>query len=282
MFTGPPGVGKTLLSQVIATELGGDSVETLGQTLDANSVNALLIGASDRTVLTIDEAHLTDPIAQTMLLRAVEDRVLLLSRKGTRSGETRIPLAGFTLVLATTDPQGILGPLRDRMQLMVQLQHYAPGELAELCRRRAVAMGWTVAPAVCDLIGLISKGTPRLGLRLLQSVWRTATSVDSDLIELSHLERTIALEGIDPILGLDSDEQRYVRVLHEAGTAVRLNVIASRLSLPPRQVSQVVEDYLLRAGLILRTDSGRELTHEGFFHAERLSRQRLPRTGDDQ
>lgn len=175
-----------------------------------------------------------------------------------------LPLADFTLLLSTTDEYCLLEPLRDRMKLVLRFQFYSDAELTILLRQRCKALNWPVDEAVFPLIAVRARGTPRLALRLLQSARRVCRSEGERTITLANLGRACLLEGIDG-LGFGPIEQQYLRILSEGDS--RLNVIASRLGLPPRTVSQVVEPFVIRAGFVVKDDNGRrQLTSQGRDH----------------
>jgi len=265
LAVGPAGCGKTQVAKVIAQEMGADFHEVLGQAIaNAADFNALLLGAKDRDVVLIDEAHELEREYQTSLFLAIDQKRIFL--QGVRSGRApqSIPLADFTLLLATTDEFRLLQPLRDRMKLALRFEFYTEQELAELLRQRSRALKWKVADRIYHRIAQRSRGVPRLALRLLQACRRVCRSEGEQTIAVAHLERACQLEQIDA-LGLGPPEQAYLGILAD-GTS-RLNVIASRLGLPARTVSEVYEPYLLRAGLIVKDDdSMRQLTAEGREH----------------
>ena len=266
LLVGFPGGGKTTSAQIIAAEMGTDFIEVLGQSLKGVAdLNALLLQASDRAVVFIDEAHELDKSLQTALYLALDQRRVLLqgSRKG--SLPVAIPLNDFTLLLASTDEYQLLQPLRDRMRLTLRFQFYDATDLEKIARMRAASLGWEVEPNVFQMASVRSRGTPRLVLRLLQAARRVARAGASDVVTVAHLERACSLEGIDH-LGLGPTEQQYVKVLLEGPT--RLNMLASRLGLPTRTVAEVTEPFLIRSGLIVKDDQGkRQLSAEGREHA---------------
>ncbi len=166
LLVGPPGCGKTQTAKVVAQEMAADFHEVLGQAIQTSAdLNALLLEAKDRDVILVDEAHELDREYQTALYLAVDQRRVLLQTRG-RTPQA-IPLADFTLLLATTDEFRLLHPLRDRMRLHLRFGFYSPDELSELTRRRAAALGWGVGASVFPSIAARSRGTPRLALRLL-------------------------------------------------------------------------------------------------------------------
>jgi Holliday junction DNA helicase RuvB len=272
LMVGPPGVGKTLISRVLASELGGNLKECLGQHFGTfEDANIVLLEATDETVLFIDEAHLLGEYAQTLLLKACDERTLQISKTPLSRKLITVPLSKFTLVLATTDEASLFAPLRDRMKLTLRFDFYSNSELAELCRQRAQALRWQSEAEIFGLIASRSKSTPRLAIRLLESCYRTARSEGSEIITVAHLDRTTELEGLAGTLGLDKSEQTYLRVLAEAaGSPVRLNVLATRLGLPTKTISTVIERFLVREGLVERSDSGRSLTEKGNQYVRQL------------
>jgi len=263
LLVGGPGLGKTQTAAVIASEMAGEFHEVLGQSIkNPGDLNAVLLAAKNKDIVHVDECHEMKKEFQTSLYRAIEGRKLFI--QGRSSRVQSIPLADFTLLLSTTDEYCLLQPLRDRMKLVLRFDFYANEELTMLLRQRSRALNWSVDEGVFPLIAQRSRGTPRLSLRLLQSARRVCRSEGERTIALAHLERACLLEGIDD-LGLGPTEQAYLRILAEGDT--RLNVVASRLGLPPRTVSQVTESFLIRSGFVVKDNQGlRQLTALGREH----------------
>lgn len=265
LLVGPPGLGKSALAHVIAQEMATHLHEVLGQSIkNSADLNALLLGAKDADIVHIDECHELNKEYQTTLFLALDQRKLILNSG--KSGRTMqcIPLSDFTLLLSTTDEYGLLQPLRDRMKLVLRFDYYACDDLIIVLRHRTQSLSWSVEDEILPLIAERSRGTPRFALRLLQSTHRVCRSEGENTLTQAHLKRACELESVDE-LGLGSTEQLYLRLLLE-GTS-RLNVVASIMGLPARTVSQVVEPFLLRMGLILKDDQGRrELTSKGREH----------------
>jgi Holliday junction DNA helicase RuvB len=266
LLVGFPGAGKTASAQIIAAEMGTDFLEILGQSLKGVAdLNALLLQATDRAVVFIDEAHELDKSLQTALYLALDQRRILL--QGSRKGSTpvAIPIQDFTLLLASTDEFQLLQPLRDRMRLTLRFQFYQPDDLEKIARMRAASLGWEVEPNVFQMAAVRSRGTPRLVLRMLQAGHRVARAEASEVVTVAHLERACKLESIDH-LGLGPTEQQYLAILREGPT--RLNMLASRLGLPSRTIAEVTEPFLIRAGLVVKDEQGRrQLSAEGRDHA---------------
>lgn len=268
LMVGPPGLGKSALAQVIAQEMATGFHEVLGQSLNsAAELNALLLNAKARDIIFIDECHEMKKDYQTALYLALDkQQIFIKTGNGAPQG---IPIADFTLLLATTDEFCMLQPLRDRMKLVLRYEFYSEEELGRVLGHRIRALGWCVADDVLPQIAQRSRGTPRLALRLLQSCHRVARSVGEEAICAQHLLRACALEEIDD-LGLGPNEQTYLRIV--AAGPTRLNVIASLMSLPTRTVSHVIEQFLIRAGLIAKDKGGlRELTAKGREHLSKNS-----------
>jgi Holliday junction DNA helicase RuvB len=269
LMLGARGTGKTLLAAIVAAEVGLPDrfTQMLGQAVDSHAMlNGMLLEADGGGILFIDEIHSLCSSAQLSLLKALDERKIYLTN-GTDSNSPphEITLGKFTLLAATTEEYGLLPPLLDRFKLILRFDFYSTDDLAQIVGQRARALGWLVDDGVVAQIAKRGKNIPRLGLRLLESCWRTARAENSDRITAAHLHRTVELEQLDS-LGLDSAEQAYLKLLKQNDGTARLNVIASRLGLPTRTV-EGLEQFLLRANLIDKSDMGmRVLTPNGRLH----------------
>ena len=265
LLVGGPGLGKSALASVIASESAVPFHEVIGQTITTPSdLNAFLLTPQEKSVAHIDEAHELKPAFQTALYLAIDQRRLFMG--GGKSIQS-LPIADFTLLLSTTDEYCLLQPLRDRMRLVLRFEFYSVDELATVLKHRAKNLRWEVDEQVLPLIAKRSRGTPRLALRLLQACHRVCRSVGETSITQDHLQRACDLEQIDE-MGLGPIEQKYIGILRDGPQ--RLNVIASMLGLPSRTIAQVTEPFLIRAGLVVKDDQGRrQLTGVGYEHVSR-------------
>ena len=267
LMQGGAGLGKTECAHILANEMGMDDgpYEQLAQNIKSPSdLHAFLLEPKSKEVALLDEIHELPPVAQTTLYRAMENQEIFLeSRRGRKNRP--IQIADYTIIGCTTDPQKLLQPLRDRFKLVLDFQFYEPEELELLVKNRTQSLNWNVEEEVCSEIALRGKGTPRLALRLLESTRMTALSENSSTITMRHFETTCALESIDSI-GLTESENKYLQVLYENNSKCRLNIIASRLGLHPKHISEIIESYLIREGLVSKENCCRVLTQAGLEH----------------
>lgn len=269
LLVGPSGVGKSSLSHIVANELGTTLHEELAQNLGMpNALHGLLMMVEGGHCVFLDEIHELYPMSQTTLYRALEDRKLFLPTHNSVKGHA-VDLPPFTLIAATTDEWALSKPLRDRFKIILRLAHYSDDELTAVVMQRARRLGWSLTNDAAKAIAARGRGTPRIALRILEAARRTVRAEGSDTIDDNILAKTLDVEGLDHA-GLDSVEQQYLRILHEASGPIRINVIATRLGLPQQTVVMFEQD-LLRLGFIAKDQSSqRLLTSAGQRHV-RLS-----------
>jgi len=265
LLIGPAGCGKSMLSALIARELGANLHEELAQNIiGPGHLQGLLMMAEPGDCVFVDELHELPPMVQTTLYRALEEGRLFLGRE-----RKPFNLPPLTFIGATTETYALAKPLRDRFKIVLQLTHYEPAELAELVRQRATALNWPVTDEAIEGIAARGRNTPRLALRLLEAARRHQVAENGAAIGKEHLERMCQVEGYDQ-LGLDIAERRYLDLLREG--PVRLNIIATQMSLPRKTVEKVIESELIRLGLVTKTAEGmRVLTPLGTSHLKGTS-----------
>lgn len=262
MFGGP-GLGKSCLAQTIASELAVPYKEVTGLSLRSPSdLNGLLLSATDKSVVFIDESDTMSVATMTQLMVALTSGRLSLSSGG---GVKSLPLADFTLLLATTEEYGLLQPLRDRCRLTLRFNFYCEEDLQRMVSVRARSLQWPITDECVKDIARRSRGTPRIAFNILQTARYVSRSDNSDTILPVHLAKGCDLTGVDP-LGLNvATDLAYLNLLVDGDR--QLNVIASCLGLPTRTVSTVIEPFLIRSGLVEKgKQSRRTLTQKGREH----------------
>ena len=266
LMVGPPGLGKTLLTTIVSKEMGAEQLhQQLGSNLNwRGTLAGFLMEPTNREVALIDEADNMTAQAQVGLYRALEDRKVFGDPNGSE-GSQAIPIDDFSLICCTNNEYSLVAPLRERFRLTLRFNYYSAEEMVKLIDQRAKMLHWETQLEVLPLLAQRGRGVPRVGLRLLEACRRTARAESATVITTAHFERTMSLEGIDR-LGLDELERRYLSILAEANGAVRVGVVAARLGLPMRTVSDIIEEYQLREGLVVRADEGRSLTPKGLRH----------------
>ena len=265
LLVGPGGLGKTELARIISREMGVELFEILGKSVHTTAdLNAALLQAEGGCLL-IDEAHSLSNDMQVSLLKVLQEGMIFLRAARNAGAVATMSLKPFCLLAATTDEWALTRPLVDRFRLILRLDFYTTDEMAQLITRRARSSGVALEDGVASCIAQRSKGTPRIGIRLLESCVRTMQAENGNAISVAVFERTCQLDQIDS-LGLDPVEQRYLQLLNDAGGILRVNVIASCLGLPRATLERAIEPYLIRERLIEKAESGRCLTLRGTEH----------------
>ena len=270
LMTGPPGLGKSQMSSILAQEMGSNLHEQLAQNISSpRHLNGFLLQPGDREVALIDEIHELPKVAQTTLYRALENQKIFIGSPEKQRSRT-VRIANFTLLAATTDPHKLLRPLVDRFKLILPFDYYSEDDLETMLRQRSKQLGWQIQEQVFPLISTMGRGTPRIALRLLEASRRTARSNSDDIVTVDHFNKTCSMQGLDN-LGLGPGERKYLKILSDHsqdGQPVRIGIMASVMGMH-RGAIQEIENYLLRIALITKTDAGRQLTDAGKKHLQR-------------
>jgi Holliday junction DNA helicase RuvB len=269
LFVGPPGLGKTTLSQIVARELGVGFRSTSGPVIaKAGDLAALLTNLEDRDVLFIDEIHRLSPAVEEILYPAMEDFQLdLIIGEGPAARSVKIDLARFTLVGATTRLGLLTTPLRDRFGIPVRLNFYTIDELEFIVRRGARLMQIGMTEEGANEIARRARGTPRIAGRLLRRVRDFAVVAGREKIDRDIADKALKRLDVDE-MGLDALDRRYLDViaLSFGGGPVGIETIAAALSEPRDAIEEIVEPYLIQQGFVQRTPRGRLLTQAAFRH----------------
>jgi holliday junction DNA helicase RuvB len=260
LFSGPPGLGKTTLAGIIATELAAHLHTTSGPAVErAGDLAAILTQLDDGDVLFVDEIHRLPRVVEEVLYPAMEDFQLdIVLGKGPAARSIRLDLPRFTLVGATTRTGSITGPLRDRFGLVARLDYYTAADLEAIVERAAGILGVTIDPAGCGEIARRARGTPRIANRLLRRVRDFAEVTGDGGVDRATAEEGLAVFGVDE-RGLDQVDRAILSALCRrfGGGPVGLSTLAISVGEQTETVEDVYEPFLIQQGLIMRTPRGR-------------------------
>ncbi|MCI6584408.1 MAG: Holliday junction branch migration DNA helicase RuvB [Mobiluncus porci] len=269
LLAGPPGLGKTTLAMIIAGEMNTSLRLTSGPAIShAGDLAAILSSLQEGDVLFIDEIHRLARPAEEMLYLAMEDfRVDVVVGKG--PGATSIPLTlpPFTLVGATTRAGLLPAPLRDRFGFTAHMEPYQPEDLALIVKRSATLLGAKITEEAAGEIARRSRGTPRVANRLLRRVIDFALVNGHDTCDLEAAQATLELFEVDE-MGLDRLDRAVLHAIVERfrGGPVGAGTLAVSVGEERETIEEVVEPFLVRAGLLARTQRGRVITPKGYDH----------------
>ena len=267
LFYGNPGLGKTTLAQIMASELGVNIVTTTGPVLEkAGDLAAILTSLNKHDILFIDEIHRMPVNVEEFLYSAMEDFYLdIVTGQGPGAKTIRIGLEAFTLVGATTKLGLLSSPLRDRFGIVARLEFYTAEELAQIVERSAHIYSIAIESSACLEIGKRSRGTPRIANRLLRRVRDFATIASSNTITHEITEQALSSMDID-IHGLDALDRKILTTLVRLynGGPIGLKTLAIACSEDIRAIEDIHEPYLIQSGYIKRTPRGRMATEKAF------------------
>lgn len=272
LLFGPPGLGKTTLSNIIANELGVGFKVTSGPVLDKpGDLAGLLTSLEENDVLFIDEIHRLSPIVEEYLYSAMEDyRIDIMIDKGPSARTIQIDLNHFTLVGATTRSGLLTSPLLARFGIKSHLEYYDASTLAHIVRRSAGLMGVDINSKAADEIARRSRGTPRIANALLRRVRDFAQVRGDGTIDLNITR--VALEALNiDTFGLDEIDNKLLLTIIDKfkGGPVGLTTIATAMGEDAGTIEEVYEPYLIMEGFIKRTPRGREVTELAYKHLGR-------------
>lgn len=269
LFYGPPGIGKTTLSNIIAHELQGDLRITTGAAMQkTGDLAAILTNMKDNDVFFIDEIHRLPRAVEEMLYPVMEDYHLdVIIGKGPSARTVRLPIPKITIVGSTTKLAFLTAPLRDRFGLLLRLDYYTDDEMVHIVQRSAELMGIHITIAAAKEIARRSRRTPRLANRLLKRA-RDIIEVDGHKkIDDSVIAKLFSLLEIDT-MGLNDVDIQYLRVIGQKfqNSPIGIETLASSLSEDKRTIEEYIEPYLLQIGFIKKTTRGRVLTPQAMDH----------------
>ena len=269
LLHGPPGLGKTTLSNIIANELGVGFKITSGPVLDKpGDLAGLLTSLEANDVLFIDEIHRLSPIVEEYLYSAMEDyRIDIMIDKGPSARSIQIDLNPFTLIGATTRSGLLTAPLRARFGINMHLEYYEPKTLSKIIRRSAGLLQVPISDAACDEIARRSRGTPRIANGLLRRVRDFAQVKGDGSINLEIAQLALGSLNIDNY-GLDEIDNKILLTIIDKfkGGPVGVSTIATAIGEDSGTIEDVYEPYLIMEGLIKRTPRGRVVTDLAYKH----------------